>query len=306
MAGTVEQIQQEIAAIEQVIATTAEELRVLYDRYLTSLGQSVRQQLIQAGFYLCTQGYPEQFLRLTLGQRQQLQQHLRQLAQQSQQLLSHDQLMKAQAERTEVALLSLPEAALVGPDPADDAEAPTFPPEKSPAAEEHPFGALLRSSRILALLEWQEQLEAAIVTTLQLISHQANHALQQAGLIPPHLPKALLEMAVKTEAGSESGTGVPNILSFLVEAVSENAAEQDKPDDYDPVEPLGLPPLPLRVIHLHLAEIEFHDAQVMVWRTKIRTLFNKVRVLARDYRKKQQERAIAEAEAAWRTSWFDE
>ncbi len=80
MARTVEQIEQDIVALEQAIATFAQEFEQVYQQYLEALSQSARRQLILACYYLCTQGYPEQFLKQSVGQRESLQRSLRQLA----------------------------------------------------------------------------------------------------------------------------------------------------------------------------------------------------------------------------------
>jgi len=44
----------------------------------------------------------------------------------------------------------------------------------------------------------------------------------------------------------------------------------------------------------------------MANRNQIRQLSSRLSTLRREYHKKQRERTIAEAEAAWRISWFEE
>lgn len=80
MARTVEQIERDIVALEQAIATFAQEFDSFYRQYLDELGQSVRRQLVLATYHICTQNYPEQFLALSVSQRENLQRSLRQLA----------------------------------------------------------------------------------------------------------------------------------------------------------------------------------------------------------------------------------
>jgi len=60
------------------------------------------------------------------------------------------------------------------------------------------------------------------------------------------------------------------------------------------------------VIQLRLTEIEFADAALNVIRNRIRNHSAQLRNLGREYQKKQRERAIAEAQSAWRASWFDD
>ncbi len=83
MARAIEQIEREIAGLEKAISAIAVELQSAYAKYLTTLGQAVRKQLILASYYLCTQGYPENFLSFSLNQRQQLQHAIRKLGQQT-------------------------------------------------------------------------------------------------------------------------------------------------------------------------------------------------------------------------------
>jgi len=96
---------------------------------------------------------------------------------------------------------------------------------------------------------------------------------------------------VKAEA-AEAVAGPPNLLNLLVE--TENSLES------------GSTMTQLLAIHLRLSEIEFADSTVMAGRNQIRKLSAKASQLGRDYQKKQRERAVAEAEAAWRSSWFEE
>jgi hypothetical protein len=62
----------------------------------------------------------------------------------------------------------------------------------------------------------------------------------------------------------------------------------------------------LIAIQLRLSEIEFADTNVRTARNQVRQLESKLASLGREYHKRQRERTIAEAEAAWRASWFDE
>lgn len=81
------QIQQSLDQLTQKTAELTNDARDCYERYLALLGPAVSQKLILAGYHLCTQVYPEAFLRLSLNQQQTLQQDLQQLGQQLQQSL---------------------------------------------------------------------------------------------------------------------------------------------------------------------------------------------------------------------------
>lgn len=142
------------------------------------------------------------------------------------------------------------------------------------------------------LVQWQQQLEQAISNTLKTLSRETNHLLQQTGISPNTLPSPLLEAAANSsEASSEAIAGPPNLLNLLVDQSDEES--QDSATH-------------IVAIHLRLSEIEFADAALRAKRNQIRTLEVRVNSLGREYHKTQRERAVAEAEAAWRTSWFEE
>ncbi len=247
MARAIERIERDIAALEEAVSAIAVELRSTYESYLTALGQAVRQQTVLASYHVCTQGYPESFLGLSFSQRQQLQQAIRMLGQQtSDQLLAHTNT---------------------------DSPRPSKPEE---------------------LAQWQQKLEQAIVNTLKTTSRESNNLLQQAGILPNKLPVPVLEAAANSsEASAEVMAGPPNLLNLLIETENNQESEDSTVTQ-------------IVAIHLRLSEIEFTDATVRAGRNQIRNLEVRLRSLGREYYKKQRERAVAEAEAAWRASWFDE
>ncbi|HEY9631121.1 MAG TPA: hypothetical protein V6C84_27845 [Coleofasciculaceae cyanobacterium] len=307
MVRPVEQIEQEIAKIDQAVAAIAQEFHDTYRPYLAALGKAVRQQLILASYHLCTQGYPEQFLQLSLRQRQDLQQSLQQLAKQTQIQLS-EQLQPVRPEPPAIELESKPtdepetdqashpaaepeidqaveQAAEPETDQAIDSlnpspsDLPSLPPAESPDSPITP----------LALAHWQEQLEQNIAEHLQNLSHAANCLLQQGKILPSQLPEPVLEVASRADLASEVGVSPPNLLSLLIESDSEDSTLTQ-----------------LTAIRLRLSEIEFSDTTVARWRSKVRTLIAQLNKLGREYQKRQKEKAIAQAELAWRSSWYEE
>ncbi|MBV6621607.1 MAG: hypothetical protein KI793_01415 [Rivularia sp. (in: Bacteria)] len=80
MARPIERIEQDIVELEKAIKDIGQQLHGAYESYLEVLGQALRQQLILASYHLCTQGYPDSFLSLSLSQRQKLQKAMRKLA----------------------------------------------------------------------------------------------------------------------------------------------------------------------------------------------------------------------------------
>lgn len=256
-----EQINRDIAALEETVKAIAIEIENAYISYLTALGQGVAKQLMLATYHLCTQGYPKQFISLTMSQRQQLQQDIRKLTQTAaEQLLKH-----AQAE--------------------DSFEFSFLQEEKKSFSDP------------VELMKWQFQVEDAIASTLKTLSSQTNSLLQSAEILPNNLPLApLLEAATSASDGAPevtSGSGSsPNLLNLLIETDSDNESQESSVTQ-------------IIAIHLRLIEIEFADATVRAKRNQIRNISAKLGKLERDYQKKQRERDVAEAEAAWRASWFE-
>lgn len=363
MVRTVERIERELALLDQAVATIAQEFYDTYSQYLTAFGQAVRQQLILASFHLCTHGYPERFVNLSLNQRQQLQRSLRQLTKTAQTNLldrlqsveaskasfdasllgSIDDLQNAELEEQfdieEIAIeeitigsvelssdlfdIALHQQQLHEQPPEAEPEKPeSFEPELSEPSQSEPSQSepsQLEPSQLEQsqsepfqseqpsplpepsepdpisprdLVYWQEQLEEGIVEELQNLSHAANRSLQQAEILPSRLPEPVLEVAAKADLSSESTVSPPNLLNLLIETEDEEEKESTMTH--------------LMAIRLRLSEIEFSDSASSLWRSKIRDLSTRLNKLGREYQKKQKERSIAQAEAAWRSSWYED
>ena len=265
MAATLERIDQDLVALGEVVGTLHAEFYSSYSSYLQSLGQAVRQQLILASYHICTQGYPDAFVRLPFSQRQQLQKSLREMAEQAQ---------------TQLRLLV--ENTSVGQESESDATkaiANTINPSTITNPEQ-------LGNKI-------EKLEEAIAQTLHQLSRNSNRLLQQSGILPSQLPEEVLEVAAQADGSGENVLGQPNLLNLVME--TEN-----------PQEPESAKITQILAIRLRLSEIEFGDTSAMANRNQIRHLSSRLSTLRREYHKKQRERTIAEAEAAWRISWFEE
>ncbi|MUL35118.1 hypothetical protein [Gloeocapsopsis dulcis] len=281
--ATIEQIKREIAALEEACRVLAEELYAAYTNYFLALGQAVRQQAILATYHLCTQGYPEAFLSLSFSQRQQLQQDVRKVIRKAiEQLLAITQVEEKEnleedikedlkLEATEEALLES-----VSSHPSSSSTLLKFP------------------ANPIDLIKWQQNIEQAIALQLKTISREINYLLQQAKILPEKLPFPLLDAALNTpELPAEATAGPPNLLNLLVEAESNSNQEESSVTT-------------LVAVYLRLGEIEFADTTLRAKRNQIRHLETRIRTLLKEYYKKQREQAIAEAEAAWRASWFED
>lgn len=294
MARAIERIDQDIAALEEATANLREEFYKAYSHYLNLLGQTVRRQLILASYQVCTQGYPEAFLCLSFNQREKLQQSIQQLGKQTQeQLLSY---LESSNNLTKIELANsdepTPESLLpISEQPQDVPE--QVPPEPLDSSE---TAAIINKepTETEQLAQWQDQLEAAIARSLETLSLDTNRLLQQAGILSSKLPTAVLEAAAKADASTESATaGSPNLLNLIMETDSEDDSEDSTLTR-------------IIAINLRLLEIEFADPALSAGRKQIRTLAAKGNTLHRQYHKIQRERSVAQAEAAWRASWYED
>ena len=283
MARAIERIERDIAALKEAIRAIATELQSAYASYLNTLGLAVRKQLILASYHLCTQGYPENFLHLSLNQRQQLQQAIRKLGQ-----VASEQLLTC---------IKSEEVGEDGTDEGDgqdgeDGEVTSSSPVMLGTSTPEPL--TLDTSNPIELAKWQHNLEEVTQEILKKLSHDANLLLQKAGVLPKKLPEPILAAAAAaaSEASAEVMPGPPNLLNLVIEIENEQQSEDSELTQ-------------IMAINLRLGEIEFADVTLSSERRQIRSILVQINKLGREYQKKHRERAIAEAEAAWRASWFE-
>lgn len=290
MGRAIERIEKDIAVLEEAIQAIAKELQSGYASYLAALGEALRKQLILASYHLCTQGYPENFLKLTLSQRQQLQQSLRQLGKKAgEMLITH--LIGNQAEDNSHDLKA---EANTQPSDAEEVINDDHSEPISASSDVTSQVQVLDISNPVAIAQWQQFLEKQIQSTLKKASHEGNLLFQKAGILPQKLPEQILEAAVAaSETSSEMMPGPPNILNLVIEIEDQENAESSSLTQ-------------IMTIHLRLGEIEFADTTVSTNRKQIRDILVQLHKLGREYQKKQRERSIAEAESAWRASWYEE
>ncbi|MEY3223498.1 MAG: hypothetical protein RLZZ203_2354 [Cyanobacteriota bacterium] len=283
MTRAIERIQKDITELEEAIRAIAEELKLSYSKYLNVLGPALQQQLILASYYLCTQGYPEEFLKLSLNQRQKLQQSIRKLGQeaatqliiyiQPSEVLPIEPVSETEIQETEVEEKEL---------------------EAKEENNQHP--QIVDSSNPVAIAQWQQNLEETIEKTLKKVSQTTNIFIQKTGILPQKLPEPIL-VAAAAAASSQSSSDLipspPNILNLVIEISDEEDSEDSNLTQ-------------IMAIHLRLGEIEFADREVLARRKIIRNILLQLHKLGQEYKKRQKELKIAEAEAAWRASWFEE
>jgi hypothetical protein len=324
MSKTLGQVEREITDLEREFATLAEAVFNAYQEYLGTLGKITRQQIILASYYICTQAYPSSFLRLSLNQRQRLQQSLLALANLAPTKLLNILNGPPQPQPESVPLSAITADRLLASeitDPVDDpsvdevlaiqeAEASTDNLESIASIETEStvewFDPRLKHEQLSPsqLEAWLDALEQAIADCLHQFSGQVNQLLQQNAVLPPNLPESLLEIFAKAEIMSDTVTGPPNILSIPVEALSEVSSSRKLTSESATL----FKNLPERLVslRLNLADIEFLDTTVAASRTTIRNLLTTLLKRKQNYQKRQQECIVIAAETAWRASWFED
>ncbi len=314
MARQIEQIERDLNQLRTISSQLGLELTAAYKRYFSAFAPALKQQSIQACYHLATSCYPEAFLKLSYNQRAQLLKTLQRVIQNTvanllTQLETPDYTGEDDTETTG----ELTSMAVM---PIDWFGAPD------------------------SLSTWQKNLEGEIAHTLKEISYKVNLLLQQAQIMPPAIPKPILEANPQVDERGGNIINVPNLLGVLIEqdganerstlaallqrgrVMAENRQEDREldPDDNDsPVDEDSLledinedsddlMPKVLQIysIYLRLTEIEFTDGTVLSERKNINNLGNKIKTLRREYLHKQRELTIAKAESSWRSSWFED
>lgn len=296
MARAMQQIEQELDAIEAKVVNLAQEFQEGYRKYLSIFHQSARKQLILAVYQICTQAYPESFLKLSLSDREKLQNSIKQLAKQMQsQLLNALENPRQSTSSNAPVLSDLEPQRLELPSTTHTTEELPQQTESEPANEE----AITPITNPEELFRWCEQVEKRIQRSLEMHSQEANLYLQEFKILPIQVPAKALEIAMQAEESNVSLGNSPNLLNLLVES--------DRPVEEETlIKGENSKITKLTAIHLRLSEIEFLDPPLNLERNKIRTSMEKLAKIRQQYRQKQREYAIAKAEAAWRSIWFED
>jgi hypothetical protein len=293
MAKPIEQVEQELTQMRRTSSELGRELTAVYRSYFATLASTLKQQSIQGCYHLCTNFYPEAFLKLNYDRRSQLLKTLQRV------------ISNAIAD-----LVVHIEPSRLTNDNDDDE--PTGELTAIPAM---PIDWFATPS---SLSTWQQNLEAELSHSLSEISYKVNLLLQQAQIMPPNIPKPILEADPAADRQGANTTNIPNLLSVLIGQKSGKNNEEDDDDDDDDddgdldaalenlIQRDNIPDIiKIHSLYLRLAEIEFSNVTVLSLRKNINQLTNKVKTLRREYLQKQQELKIAEAESAWRNSWFE-
>ncbi|MCC5898616.1 MAG: hypothetical protein JJU32_11975 [Phormidium sp. BM_Day4_Bin.17] len=142
------------------------------------------------------------------------------------------------------------------------------------------------------IASWQRTVEQKILRVLSQLSQQVNRVLQSRGILPATVPPKLVQAATQVDATADTSSNVPNLLKLLVETEAGDESRSQVAQ--------------LLAVRLRLSDIEFADPTLKNWRDRLRKLSSQLVTLGRSYQEKQRQRAIIEAESAWRSSWFEE
>ena len=295
MTGRLNKLQQDLKNIEKEVANLAERMREKYRIYLDLLGGSLYKQAIGAVYYICTRYYGGEFLALSHSNRQKLQEEIKALGQEAK--ASLQQLGEQSFDRGSFSGVGFSKS------PAETKNTPDFlklfldkPENLAANGEINNPDILLHCCRVL---------EKNCIEILNHLSKQINQQLQKAYILPPHLPSQIIDMAIQAGEEGQSLGGGHNMLNILLEAKNPDSEEQKDEDDGDDHDFLSGKVTKVTAIHLRMAELEFADARLSVERNQIRSLWEQLNRLGEQYHRIRKEYTIAQAEAAWRSSWYD-
>ena len=142
------------------------------------------------------------------------------------------------------------------------------------------------------IASWQRTVEQGVSRVLSQLSQRVNRLLQSRGILPATVPPKLVQAATQVDATADTSSNVPNLLKLLVETEAGDESRSQVAE--------------LLAVRLRLSDIEFADPTLKTWRDRLRELSSQLVKVGRNYQQKQQQRAVIEAESAWRSSWFEE
>jgi hypothetical protein len=272
MARSIEQVGQDLTQLKAASSQLGRELMAAYNSYFEILAPALKQQSIQSCYHLCTTCYPDAFLKLNYNQK--------------------SQLLKTLQRVISNAIADLVVHIEPVPRTGNNDDEPTGELTSIPVMPIDWFATPT------SLSTWQQNLEEELSHSLKEISYKVNLLLQQAQIMPSNIPKPILEASSEADRQGESTVNIPNLLSVLIEQEGNQEQQLDNEDDFSRI-------IQIHSLYLRLTEVEFSDVAVLSLRKNISQLINKVNVLRREYLHNQQELKIAEAESAWKNSWFE-
>ena len=333
--GEIRKIGQDLQKIEEAIANIAKEIYSTYQGYLQVLGQGMRQQLIFASYHICTQGYPEEFLKLSFSQRQKMQEELREKSklavQELQELLNQDPEFQKKSDDISAAELMM---SLLNEEENEKQEVVTKIKDQKEGIE-FDFSELFLTERTPEPTtdsqdkevgnKVEEKIDETEAEKIKISPESILEKLSNIDIlinwqesIEKQIPEILKKVSHQTNCILQTAEIIPKkipekVLEAAREMQSEHSPVGGKPnilnlliEAEDSEEEDNSKITRILAINLRLSEIEFTNITVTGWRNKIRSLLSKLSQLKREYGNKQRELAVIEAESAWRSSWYEE
>ena len=342
MTKSIQQVEQNLANLKSQVAEIATELEELHRDYLELLSQSLKQQLILSCYQICTQLYPQAFIDLSLSAKQDLQQNLRQLSLELQpQLVKLVEQKELESEPTELNLIAklienlpkskrqaddrvenvsendlelvraeiaslenvknLEDIELIAIDTSEDEEElePESAEEIGEQITEEEVKELVDSENPEHLILWHKQIERGVKKTLDDVSRKVNKRLQLAKIIPDRLPTKVIDVAmqadgVKGTRNNVQQSKIPHVMNLSLEGDRSKKSKSSRKS------------MQISLLRLRLSEVEFSDRIVNAKRGQIRSLIAKIKQLNNQYKSIRQELTVIEAQAAWRSSWYED
>jgi len=289
MSKSIKQLRIDLIILHDKIQELATNLGNLYQDYFRDFSNIIKRQLILATYQICTQKYPDNFLELSLSERYNLQNKVKNLDKFFQETFI-DNLSSIELEEHFI-IKDLYHQIFVSFSNNLNEENP----EKinleniTNNQEELDLEKCLDPQELIKI---QVEIEDYLEESLNQVSHKANKYLQEAKILPSKIPSKILEMALESEENTSIVSGAPNLLSLLIE-------REDKSDH-------NIDITPIVAICLRITEVEFQEPSLSLIRQKINNLLRELSIINDEYQKKRKKYSIALAESAWRSSWTEE
>lgn len=295
MTKSIKQLSDNLVAVDTQVKDLAQNLQDLYQEYLPHLIKVIKRQLMVATYHICTQKYPEAFLDLTYSQRTKLQEKIKNLAREFPEKLSEnwrkveipEHHFLQQLHRNLLSILSA-----LNEDKSLESAKVSHHLDSSPEVKEDSLPLNSDSVKLQPqdLIKLQVELDDSLEQSLIDLSNSANQCLQETKVLSNKIPNQILAIALQAEENTSIVSGAPNLLSILID-------KDPKSNDLDIT--------PVVAICLRINDLEFHDSGLNMIKQKIVKILTQLGNLSNKYQDLQQEYAIAQAESAWRASWYD-
>jgi hypothetical protein len=291
MSKSIQKVRDDLTVLNSKIQDLATNLEDLYKNYFQNLSSIVHRQLILATYQICTQKYPDSFLRLSYQERIKLQEKIKALdgifIQDFVDSLKSIEFPNNQfIQNFYTNIIEFFSSSIITENNGQETSI-----NKSEIQENNSENLSISVDlNPDDLIKFQIDIEDCLEECLTNLSHRTNKYLQNAGILPDTIPSKILEMALQGEENTSVVSGSPNLLSLLIE-------KEDKSESFNIT--------PIIAICLRLTEIEFNHSALNLIRQKISNLLQKLDTLNEEYQKITRQYAIAQAESAWRSSWSE-